>query len=125
MPEAEVDWCKSEAEVEWCELRNAPLPCQNGCKIGTRPQIAPQNAIFLANLNGIDMKTSMLHSGEVEGALTWTKSSLTLFGGTYDMGTTNCLYYIRPFALSSYCRNGISTRTTDVSDPLVLVGSNK
>ena len=54
-----------EAEVDQGNFRNAPFPCQSGCKIRTGPHTAPQNAEFPANVNGLDITSSTLHSKEV------------------------------------------------------------
>ena len=58
-----------EAEVNRGKFRNVPFPCQSGCKVCTGPHTAPQNAELPANVNGLDITSSTLHSYEVYGAL--------------------------------------------------------
>ena len=46
---------------------------------------APQNPLgcrITSNVNGLYIKFSILHSDEVEGALSWVNSLLALFGVT-------------------------------------------
>ena len=75
-----------EAKVDRCKFRIAPFPCQSGCKLRTGPHAAPQNAEFSSIVNGLDIKSSILHSDEVEGALNWVSSLLALFGVAFAWG---------------------------------------
>jgi hypothetical protein len=38
------------------------------------PHAAPKNAEFQANVTGLDITASILHSDEVQGALNWVNS---------------------------------------------------
>jgi hypothetical protein len=70
------------------QLQKCTFPCQSGCKLRTGPHTAPQNAEIPENVNGLDITSSILHSGEVKGELNWVNSLLALFWGDFGVGTT-------------------------------------
>jgi len=43
----------------WLVHVHEPSPCQSGCKIGTEPHTAPQNARLLAKVNDLNVKTNI------------------------------------------------------------------
>jgi hypothetical protein len=76
-------------------------PCQ-WVQIRTRPHTAPQNAEFPANVNGLDT-SSILHSDEVKGALSWVDSLLAQFGYTSHGDDRTWIITILQLSLSMQC----------------------
>jgi hypothetical protein len=67
----------------------------------TQPPRMPnfQEVSMVYKINGLDIKSRILHSDEVEGDLNWVNSLLALFGVSFVVGTTSCNIRVMHFNL--------------------------